>query len=276
MRGIGAILLHLVALPSITGLNTLPSRVGFSPSIRPSWTRRYDRQTLTRRDAWYVKKSHYDELGITRTATEDEIRQAYRNAAKECHPDRDGSDAARERFDRLNIAYNAVMEPTQYQREGELPDLNDVVDVVGDGLNLVVDQVAVPLIRDAAVPLLNLTVMKSLDTARRFTLDYDWQMDDEGQRSLLGLFDSIEDSATMSAEFAQDSVDNIRTVGGAVVTVGGEFVKLAGNKVLPAVVPAMLEGGKILANAIQTLVLWGSGVDPEASPLPATNTTSAS
>ena len=77
----------------------------------------------------------------------------------------------------------------------------------------------------------------------------------------------------MSAQFAQESVDNIRTVGGAAFTVGGEVIKVAGTKLTPFVGAAMLEGSKIVANALRTLVLMGMGAEPEPGPLPATNTT---
>ena len=36
------------------------------------------------REAWYVKREYYDELGVERGATEDEIRKAYRELAKTC------------------------------------------------------------------------------------------------------------------------------------------------------------------------------------------------
>ena len=45
---------------------------------------RHAARSLVIREAWYVKKSFYDELGIERSASEDEIRSAYRRAAMEC------------------------------------------------------------------------------------------------------------------------------------------------------------------------------------------------
>jgi hypothetical protein len=47
--------------------------------------------------------NHYETLGITPDATEDEIKIAYRRAAREAHPDRDGGDA--EKMQRINAAY---------------------------------------------------------------------------------------------------------------------------------------------------------------------------
>lgn len=59
--------------------------------------------------------NHYEVLEISESATEDEIRKAYRRAARRYHPDRPGGD--REKFARVNEAYAVLKDPssrTQY------------------------------------------------------------------------------------------------------------------------------------------------------------------
>jgi DnaJ-domain-containing protein 1 len=56
----------------------------------------------------------YDALGVSNTATADDIKAAYRKLAKEYHPDRNqGSADAERRFKEINCAYQVLSDPTR-------------------------------------------------------------------------------------------------------------------------------------------------------------------
>jgi molecular chaperone DnaJ len=69
-----------------------------------------------------AKRDFYEILGVTRTATEVEMKIAFRKAAMECHPDRNpGDKAAEARFKEINEAYQALSDPQKraaYDRFG--------------------------------------------------------------------------------------------------------------------------------------------------------------
>jgi hypothetical protein len=59
----------------------------------------------------------YEELGVARGATRDEITAAYRARAKELHPDaRPGDAGAAERFTRVGAAYRVLADPVERAR----------------------------------------------------------------------------------------------------------------------------------------------------------------
>jgi DnaJ-class molecular chaperone len=68
-------------------------------------------------------KDYYDTLGISRTATESEIKGAFRKQARKHHPDVNPGDAsAEERFKEVNEAYEVLSDPDKrklYDRYGE-------------------------------------------------------------------------------------------------------------------------------------------------------------
>jgi DnaJ-class molecular chaperone len=59
----------------------------------------------------------YETLGVAANATEDEIRKAYRKAAKETHPDLNpGKPAAEKRFKEINAAHDIIGDPEKRKR----------------------------------------------------------------------------------------------------------------------------------------------------------------
>ena len=56
-------------------------------------------------------KNYYEILGITKSASEEQVRKAFRGLAMEWHPDRNRSDDAEERFKEINEAYQVLIDP---------------------------------------------------------------------------------------------------------------------------------------------------------------------
>ena len=67
------------------------------------------------------KRDYYDILGINRNASSEEIRSAYRNLAKQYHPDVNNEPGSEERFKQINEAYAVLSDPERksaYDRFG--------------------------------------------------------------------------------------------------------------------------------------------------------------
>ena len=56
-----------------------------------------------------MSKDYYTTLGVSRTASQDEIKKAYRKLAHQHHPDKKGGDEAR--FKEVNEAYQVLSDP---------------------------------------------------------------------------------------------------------------------------------------------------------------------
>ncbi|MEV5644835.1 J domain-containing protein [Streptomyces flaveolus] len=69
-----------------------------------------------------MARDFYEVLGVSRTAGQDEIQQAYRKLARRYHPDVNKDPGAEERFKDLNEAYSVLSDPqtrARYDRFGE-------------------------------------------------------------------------------------------------------------------------------------------------------------
>ena len=68
-----------------------------------------------------AKRDYYDVLGVSRAASEEEIKKAFRKLAMEYHPDRNKNPDAEEKFKEVNEAYQILLDPqkrAQYDRFG--------------------------------------------------------------------------------------------------------------------------------------------------------------
>src|SRR6185503_8807352 len=66
-------------------------------------------------------KDYYSVLGISKTATEKEIKQAFRKLARKSHPDvNPGDKAAEARFKEINEAHEVLSDPAKRKKYDEL------------------------------------------------------------------------------------------------------------------------------------------------------------
>jgi curved DNA-binding protein len=67
-------------------------------------------------------RDYYDALGVSRDATEEDIRRAYRKLARQYHPDVNKEEGAEDRFKEISEAYEVLRDPEKrqaYDRFGE-------------------------------------------------------------------------------------------------------------------------------------------------------------
>ena len=64
-----------------------------------------------------MSKDFYETLGIARSASEDEIKKAYRKLAMKYHPDRNPNNKeAEEKFKEIQKAYDTLSDPQKKSR----------------------------------------------------------------------------------------------------------------------------------------------------------------
>src|SRR6202041_65957 len=80
------------------------------------------------------KHDYYDTLSVPRTASEDDIRKAYRKLARKYHPDLNpGDKSAEDRFKNVQEAYDILSEPKKRQMYDQVGFYSDSGFAAGGG-----------------------------------------------------------------------------------------------------------------------------------------------
>jgi len=78
-------------------------------------------------------KDYYKILGVSKTASPDEIKRAYRKLALENHPDKNQSSQAHEKFKEINEAYQVLSDPRKRSHYDQFGTAEDFGGYSSDG-----------------------------------------------------------------------------------------------------------------------------------------------
>src|ERR1041385_8587077 len=80
-----------------------------------------------------TKRDYYEILGVSKNASADEIKKAFRRLAVQHHPDKEGGDEAK--FKELNEAYEVLKDPSKRQRYDQFGHAGVGSSAASDGAN---------------------------------------------------------------------------------------------------------------------------------------------